>query len=211
MASPAKLERIRGYGANLVVTGQRYADALAASEEWAAQSGALVIHAFEQVETLLGQGTVGLEFENQYPGLDTLLVAVGGGGLIGGIAAWYESRVKIVGVEPEAAPTLTRARQAGRPVDAEAGGIAADSLAPKRVGEIMFTIAQAHVKDVLLVSDDSIVEAQKALWKVLRVVAEPGGAAAFAALLSRRYQPQPGERVGVLVCGGNTTAVDFKM
>ena len=211
VASPAKLERIRGYGANLVVTGQRYADALAASEEWAAQSGALVIHAFEQVETLLGQGTVGLEFENQYPGLDTLLVAVGGGGLIGGIAAWYESRVKIVGVEPEAAPTLTRARQAGRPVDAEAGGIAADSLAPKRVGEIMFTIAQAHVKDVLLVSDDSIVEAQKALWKVLRVVAEPGGAAAFAALLSRRYQPQPGERVGVLVCGGNTTAVDFKM
>jgi threonine dehydratase len=211
VASPAKLERIRGYGANLVVTGQRYADALAASEEWAAQSGALVIHAFEQVETLLGQGTVGLEFENQYPGLDTLLVAVGGGGLIGGIAAWYESRVRIVGVEPEAAPTLTRARQAGRPVDAEAGGIAADSLAPKRVGEIMFTIAQAHVKDVLLVSDDSIVEAQKALWKVLRVVAEPGGAAAFAALLSRRYQPQPGERVGVLVCGGNTTAVDFKM
>jgi threonine dehydratase len=211
VASPAKLERIRGYGANLVVTGQRYADALAASEEWAAQSGALVIHAFEQVETLLGQGTVGLEFETQYPNLDTLLVAVGGGGLIGGIAAWYGSRVKIVGVEPEAAPTLTRAREAGRPVDAEAGGIAADSLAPKRVGEIMFTIAQAHVKDVLLVSDDSIVEAQKALWKVLRVVAEPGGAAALAALLSRRYQPQPGERVGVLVCGGNTTAVDFEM
>jgi len=211
VASPAKMERIRGYGANLVVTGQRYADALAASEEWAAQSGALVIHAFEQVETLLGQGTVGLEFENQYPDLDTLLVAVGGGGLIGGIAAWYGSRVKIVGVEPEAAPTLTRAREEGRPVDAEAGGIAADSLAPKRVGEIMFAIAQAHVKHVLLVSDDSIVEAQKALWKVLRIVAEPGGAAALAALLSRRYEPKPGERVGVLVCGGNTTAVDFKM
>jgi len=211
VASPAKIERIRGYGANLVVTGQRYADALAASEEWAAQSGALVIHAFEQVETLLSQGTVGLEFENQYPDLDTLLVAVGGGGLIGGIAAWYGSRVKIVGVEPEAAPTLTKAREAGRPVDAEAGGIAADSLAPKRVGEIMFAIAQAHVKHVLLVSDDSIVEAQKALWKVLRVVAEPGGAAALAALLSRRYEPKPGERVGVLVCGGNTTAVDFKM
>ena len=179
VASPAKLERIRGYGANLVVTGQRYADALAASEEWAAQSGALVIHAFEQVETLLGQGTVGLEFENQYPDLDTLLVAVGGGGLIGGIAAWYGSRVKIVGVEPEAAPTLTRARQAGRPVDAEAAESPPIRLAPKRVGEIMFPIAQAHVKDVLLVSDDSIVEAQKALWKVLRVVAEPGGAAAL--------------------------------
>jgi threonine dehydratase len=216
VASPAKLERIRGYGANLVVTGQRYADALAASEEWAAQSGALTVHAYEQVETLLGQGTVGLELESQYPNLDTLLVAVGGGGLIGGIAAWYGSvtrglSIKIVGVEPEAAPTLTRAREAGRPVDAEAGGIAADSLAPRRVGEMMFPIAQAHVQSVLLVSDNAIVEAQKALWNVLRVVAEPGGAAAFAALLSRRYQPQPGERVGVLVCGGNTTAVDFKM
>jgi len=118
--------------------------------------------------------------------------------------------VKIVGVEPEAAPTLTRAMQAGRPVDAEAGGIAADSLAPKRVGEMMFRIAQYHVQNVLLVSDESIVEAQKRLWNVLRVVAEPGGAAAFAALLSGRYQPEPGERVGVLVCGGNTTAVDFK-
>ena len=209
VASPAKLERIRGYGAELVVTGERYADALAASEEWAAQSGALVVHAYDQVETLLGQGTVGLELENQCPGIDTLLVAVGGGGLIGGIAAWYGSRIKIVGVEPEAAPTLTRARQAGRPVDAEAGGIAADSLAPKRVGETMFPIAQAHVQEVVLVTDDAIVEAQQALWNVLRVVAEPGGAAAFAALLSRRYQAQPGERVGVLVCGGNTTAVDF--
>jgi threonine dehydratase len=211
VASAAKLERIRGYGADLVVTGERYADALAASEEWAAQSGALVVHAYDQVETLLGQGTVGLELENQYPKLDTLLVAVGGGGLIGGIAAWYGSRIKIVGVEPQAAPTLTRALQAGCPVDTEAGGIAADSLAPKRVGKLMFPIAQAHVQSVLLVSDDAIVEAQKALWKVLHVVAEPGGAATLAALLSRRYQPQPGERVGVLVCGGNTTAVDFKM
>jgi threonine dehydratase len=211
VASPAKMESIRGYGADLVVTGQRYADALAASEQWVAQSGALVIHAFDQVETLLGQGTVGLELEEQYPMLDTLLVAVGGGGLIGGVAAWYGSRIRIVGVEPEAAPTLTRARQAGRPVDAEAGGIAADSLAPKRVGELMFAIARDHVHSVVLVSDDAIVEAQKALWKVLRVVAEPGGAATLAALLSGRYQPRPGERVGVLVCGGNTTAVDFKM
>jgi threonine dehydratase len=211
VASPAKLERIRSYGADLVVTGQRYSDALAASEEWAATSGALLIHAYEQVETLLGQGTVGLEFESQNPELDTLLVAVGGGGLIGGIAAWYGSRIKIVGVEPEAAPTLTRAREAGRPVDAEAGGIAADSLAPKRVGEMMFVIARDHVQSVVLVSDDAIVEAQKTLWSVLRVVAEPGGAAAVAALLSRRYQPQPGERVGVVICGANTMAVDFKM
>jgi threonine dehydratase len=209
VASATKLERIREYGADLVVTGERYADALAASEIWARQSGALAIHAYDQVETLLGQATVGLEFEDQSPHLDTLIVAVGGGGLIGGIAAWYASRIKIVGVEPEAAPTLTRALEAGRPVDAEAGGIAADSLAPKRVGELMFPIAQAHVNSVSLVSDESIREAQKALWKVLRVVAEPGGAAAFAALLSRRYRPQPGERVGVLVCGGNSTAVDL--
>jgi threonine dehydratase len=211
VASPTKLERIREYGADLVVTGERYADALAASELWAAQSGALAIHAYDQMETLLGQGTVGLEFDEQYPQLDSLIVAIGGGGLIGGIASWYGSRIRTVGVEPEAAPTLTRALEAGHPVDAEAGGIAADSLAPKRVGELMFPIAQAHVKNVVLVSDESIREAQKALWRVLRVVAEPGGAAAFAALLSRRYQPQAGERVGVLICGGNTTAVDFKM
>jgi threonine dehydratase len=209
VASPAKLKRIRDYGAELVVTGRRYADALTASQQWAAESGALSIHAYDQAETLLGQGTVGLEMENQYSCLDTLLVAVGGGGLIGGVAAWYASRIKIIGVEPEAAPTLTRALQAGRPVDAEAGGIAADSLAPKRVGELMFPIAQSDVHRVLLVADDDIEDAQRALWKVLRVVAEPGGAAAFAALLSGRYRPQPGEQVGVLICGGNTTAVGF--
>jgi len=209
VASPTKLQRIREYGADLVVTGERYADALAASEIWAAQSGALAVHAYDQVETLLGQGSVGLEFEEQSPKLDSLLVAVGGGGLIGGIAAWYGSRIRIVGVEPEAAPTLTRALEAGRPVDAEAGGIAADSLAPKRVGELMFPIAQTHVKSMVLVSDESIQEAQKALWNGLRVVAEPGGAAAFAALLSGRYRTGPGERIGVLICGGNTTAVTF--
>lgn len=209
VASPTKLERIREYGADLVVTGARYADAVAASEVWAAQSGALAVHAYDQVETLLGQATVGLEFEDQCPHLDSLIVAVGGGGLIGGIASWYASRIKIVGVEPEAAPTLTRALEAGHPVDAEAGGIAADSLAPKQVGQLMFPIAQAHVNRVLLVTDEAIQEAQRALWKVLRVVAEPGGAAAFAALLSRRYQPRAGERVGVLICGGNTTAVGF--
>ncbi len=209
VASAEKLERIRGYGADLVVTGERYADALGASEAWAAQSGALQIHAYDQVETLLGQGTVGLEFEEQFPQLNTLLVAVGGGGLIGGVATWYAGRIKIVGVEPEAAPTLTNALNAGYPVDSPAGGIAADSLAPKRVGELMFPIARRHVHRVLLVSDTAIQEAQEALWKVLRVVTEPGGAAAFAALLSRRYEPEPGEHVGVLLCGGNTTAVNF--
>jgi len=209
VASPAKMERIRGYGADLVVSGERYADALAASEEWVAQSGALPIHAYEQIETLLGQGTVGLEFQEQSSAFDSLLVAVGGGGLIGGIAAWFAGRVKIVGVEPEAAPTLTRALEAGRPVDSEAGGIAADSLAPKRVGELMFPLAQRYVSRVVLVPDEAIQAAQAALWNVMRVVAEPGGAAAFAALLSGRYRPESGERVGVLVCGANTTAVNF--
>jgi threonine dehydratase len=209
VASAEKIGRIRGYGADLVVTGERYAEALAASESWTAQSGALPVHAYDQMETLLGQGTVGLEFEEQAPNLDTLLVAVGGGGLIGGVAAWYSGRVKIIGVEPETAPTLAHALRAGRPVDSPAGGIAADSLAPKRVGELMFPIAQRHVSSVVLVPDENIQQAQEALWKVLRVAAEAGGAAAFAALLSGRYRPQPGERVGVLICGGNTTGVDF--
>jgi len=209
VASAAKIERIRGYGADLTVTGERYADALQASEEWIERTGALPIHAFEQVETLLGQGTVGLEFEEQYPNLDTLLVAVGGGGLIGGIAAWYAGKIKIVGVEPEAAPTLTRALEAGHPVDSEAGGIAADSLAPRRVGQLMFPLAQKFVERVVLVPDVAIELAQQQLWSVLRIAAEPGGAAAFAALLTRGYRPEPGERVGVLVCGGNTTAVNF--
>ena len=210
VTSPSKIERIRNSGAELVVTGDLYADALAASEAWIAESGAMRVHAFDSVETLLGQGSVGLELEQQAPKLDTLLVAVGGGGLIGGIAAWYGGTVKIVGVEPETAPTLERALAAGKPVDAPAGGVAADSLAPKRVGEVMFPIAQQYVNSVALVTDDAIVRAQEALWNTLRVVAEPGGAAAFAALLSGRYQPAPGERVGVMISGGNTTAVDFR-
>jgi threonine dehydratase len=208
-ASPAKIQQIVDYGAVLVVTGDRYADALAASESWVSRSGAMPIHAFDQVETLLGQGTVGLEFEQQRDKLDTLLVAVGGGGLIAGIAAWYRGRISIVGVEPEKAPTLTRAFEAGVPVDAEAGGIAADSLAPRRVGELVFPIVQSYVTQTVLVTDDAIDDAQRLLWRELRVVAEPGGAAAFAALTSGRYVPHPKERVGVLICGGNTTACDF--
>jgi threonine dehydratase len=210
VSSAAKTERIRSYGAELVVGGERYADALAASEKWAAQSGALQIHAYDQEGALLGQGTVGLELEAQAPELDTLLVAVGGGGLIGGIAAWYEGGIRLIGVEPRAAPTLTRALEAGRPVDAEAGGIAADSLAPRRVGELMFPIAQKHVERVVLVEDNAIRAAQEKLWDVLRIATEPGGAAAFAALLSGQYRPEKGEAVGVLLCGGNTAAVDFQ-
>jgi threonine dehydratase len=209
VASPAKIEKIRACGAELSISGERYADALASSQAWIASSGALPVHAFDQPETLLGQGTVGLEFAAQAEHLDTLLVAVGGGGLLGGIAAWYAGRIRLIGVEPEAAPTLTRALAAGRPVEAEAGGIAADSLAPKQVGGLMFPLAQRHVARVILVEDSAIQSAQQMLWSTLRIVTEPGGAAAFAALLSGRYRPQPDERVGVLICGGNTTAVDF--
>ena len=131
VASQAKLDRIRGYGAELIIAGDRYAESLEASEAWTTQSGALPIHAYEGDETLLGQGTLGLELEEQDPKLDSLLVAVGGGGLIGGVAAWYQNRVKIVAVEPTEAPTLHLALKAGRPVDSPAGGIAADSLAPQ--------------------------------------------------------------------------------
>ena len=137
------------------------------------------------------------------------ITAVGGGGLVSGLGAWYAGRRQVVGVEPELAPTLTQALAAGRPVDADAGGIAADSLAPRRVGEQVFPIARANVAEVVLVTDGSIRNAQEALWSVVRVVAEPGGAAALAAVLSGRYRPEPGERVGIVVSGGNTVAVAF--
>jgi threonine dehydratase len=231
VSAATKRDRIRELGADLVISGERYADALAASREFAAASGAMEIHAFDQVETLLGQGTVGLEIERQYTraagdsepvssqqhvesmarveGLDTLLVAVGGGGLIGGMAAWFAGRVRLVAVEPRTAPTLYRAREAGRPVDAEAGGIAAESLAPRQVGQLMFPLAQKYVEQAVLVEDDAIREAQQALWRVIRLASEPGGAAAFAALLSGAYRPSEGERVGVVLCGSNTDAVKF--
>ena len=208
VASPEKVARIRSYGADLVVGGDLYADALAASEAWIAQTAALPVHAYDQIETLLGQGTLGMELAEQ-AAVDTVLVSVGGGGLLGGVASWFAGAVRVIGVEPETAPTLTEALKAGRPVDAPAGGIAADSLAPRRVGELMFPIARAHVARVALVSDEAIRRAQEALWSAVRIVAEPGGAAGFAALLSGAYKPAAGERVGVVVCGGNSTAVDF--
>ena len=210
ITSPAKLDRIRSYGAKLIIAGERYADALAASEAHVAATGAMAVHAYDQPQTLLGQGTLGLELEAEAPDVDTLLVAVGGGGLIGGIAAWYAGRVRVVAVESDGAPTLHAAFAAGGPVDAPAGGIAADSLAPRQVGRLMFPIARAHVApEVVLVTDDDIRAAQAALWSGLRIVAEPGGAAAFAALLSGGYRRAPNERVAVLVCGSNTTAVRF--
>jgi threonine dehydratase len=209
VSSPAKIQRIREYGADLVIEGDRYADALAASEAWAQQTGAMPIPAFDQNETILGQGTLGLELEQQASDIDTVLVAVGGGGLIAGIAAWYAGRVKVVGVEPFTSPTLTKAFEAGHPVDAEAGGLAADSLAPRRVGEKVFPIVQKYARQTVLVSDEAIAKAQAQLWRGLRIVAEPGGAAAFSAILSGAYKPAPGERVAIVVSGGNTAAVNF--
>lgn len=204
ISAAAKIARIRSYGADLVVQGDRYVEALAACEAYVAKSGARQIHAYDQAETLIGQGTLGLEIEAQAPDLDTVLVAVGGGGLIGGIAAWYGGRTKVVGVEPDGAPTLHMALAAGRPVDAPQGSVAADSLAPKQVGALMFPIAQQYVRNVVLVDDQAIIRTQAMLWETLRVVAEPGGATALAALVSRAYRPEPGERVGVVICGGNT-------
>jgi threonine dehydratase len=210
VSSPAKVQRIREYGADLVIEGDRYADALAASETWAQKAGAMSVHAFDQDETILGQGTVGKELDQQAPDIDTLLVSVGGGGLVAGIAAWYAGRIKVIGVEPFASPTLTKALEAGHPVDARAGGVAADSLAPRRVGDRVFPIARSYVHSVVLVADEAIINSQKALWQALRVVAEPGGAAAFSALLSGAYRPASGERLGVVISGGNTSAVNFE-
>ena len=205
VSAPAKIARIKSYGADVVVGGDRYADALAASEHYVEESRAMPIHAFDQVETLLGQGTVARELADQAANADTVMVAVGGGGLIGGMSIWYAGgKTRVVGIEPVAAPTLTEALKAGRPVDAPAGGIAADSLAPRQVGQLMFPIAQQHIERVLLVEDDEIVRAQALLWDVFRIAVEPGGAAALAALTSRRYEPAADEHVAVLLCGANT-------
>ncbi len=206
ISAPAKLDRIRGYGATLVVTGDRYADALAASQAWSTEHDALVVHAYDQPLTLLGQGSVALELAEQAPGLDTVLVPVGGGGLVGGIAAYYQGDVQVIGVEPDGAPTLTAALAAGKPVDAETGSIAADALAPRRVGELMFPIARRLIRTVL-VGDDAIRDAQRALWERARLVAEPAGATAYAALVSGAYRPATGERVGVVISGANTSTV----
>jgi threonine dehydratase len=204
ISDPAKMAAISGLGADLRVGGDRYADALAAAQAHAATSGALPVHAFDQRETILGQGSVGLELAAQVPGLDTVLVPVGGGGLIAGVAAWFAGSVRVVGVEPAGAPTLTRARASGGPADAPTGSIAADALAPRRVGDLVFPLTEAYVSDVVLVDDEAIRGAQQALWRAARLVAEPAAATATAALASGAYRPAPGERVAVVVSGANT-------
>lgn len=203
IAAPAKVARLRDYGATVVQTGAAYAEARAAAAARKAETGALWVDAYDASATVAGQGTVAAEFERQAPGLDTLLVAVGGGGLIGGIAAWTCGSVRLVGVETEGCPTLHAALAAGRPVDVAVSGLAADSLGAKRIGEIAFAAVTAYGGTSVLVPDAAVVAAQRALWDAARIVAEPGGATALAALLSGAYRPAAGERVGVLVCGGN--------
>lgn len=204
VSSPVKIERIRAYGAEVVVAGERYADAALLSEAFARESGALVVHPYDSPYTIAGQGTAALEWEEETPeGLDTVLVAAGGGGLVAGVALWFAGRTKVIAVEPQGSCALHAARAAGRPVDVDTESIAVDSLGAKRVGELVHLIAQELVDDVVLVPDGSIVEAQRRLWSQLRIAAEPGGATALAALIAGQYRPKPGERVGVLVCGGN--------
>lgn len=203
IVSPAKLARLEAYGATVNVVGHEFAEALEACQARQAETGAVLLHAYDQPEILAGQGTVGLEFEDQAPELDTLLVAVGGGGLIGGIASWYRGRVRLIAVESAGTPTLHTALEKGAPTDIRVSGPAADSLGARRIGALGFEAAQAFVERALLVPDEAVRDAQRTLWDRYRQIAEPGGATALAALLSGVYTPEPGERVGVLVCGGN--------
>jgi len=207
ISSPAKRALIESFGARLVVGGATYDEARAASEARAAETGALVVRAYDQEEVLAGQGTVAMEWEEDAPSLTHLLVAVGGGGLIGGFCGWHgESAVTLVAVEPEGCPCLAAALQAGQPVPAPVGGLAADSLGARQVGARMFPLAaRLRAEGRLLpvrVPDVAIREAQRRIWRELRLVAEPGGAAALAAL--EVWTPPPGARVGVLLCGANT-------
>jgi threonine dehydratase len=208
ISSPVKIARICLYGAEPVIGGQSYAEAQQRCDAYVATSGALRIHPYDAPETVAGAGTVALEWEEDLarlglPPLDTVLIAVGGGGLVSGVAAWLAGRVRVIGVEPEGSRALHAALEAGAPVDVAVQSVAADSLGARRVGDLNLAIAQRHVSGVVLVSDAAILESQRRLWRDLSIVAEPGGAAAFAALLSGAYRAEKGERVGILVCGAN--------
>jgi threonine dehydratase len=208
IATPAKIAKIKAYGAEAIIGGGSYADAQQRCDKYVSESGALSIHPYDAAETIAGQGTLALEWEEdlerlRLAKLDTVLIAVGGGGLIAGAAAWFAGRVKVVGVEPEGSRALHAALEAHAPVDVAVNSIAADSLGARRVGQLNFKIARQFVSGVVLVTDRAIGEAQRQLWADVSVIAEPGGAAAFAAIASGAYRPEPDERVGVLVCGSN--------
>ncbi|QFG21661.1 threonine/serine dehydratase [Actinomadura sp. WMMB 499] len=200
-APQVKVDRLRALGATVVQVGTRYAQAAEASRKRAADTGALFCHAYDQPEVCAGQGTLGLELPD---GIDTVLIAVGGGGLMAGVAAALEGRARVVGVEPEAIPTLERAMAAGRPVDVDVSGVAADSLGATRLGEIAHAVASRTGVRPVLVSDDAIVEARRAIWDGYRIAVEHGTAAAVAALRTGAYRPAPDERVAVVLCGANT-------
>jgi threonine dehydratase len=208
-SSPVKVARLRELGAAVSVTGAWYADAYAASQRRAEATGALVVHAYDQPEVAAGQGTVARELEAQAPRFDTVLVAVGGGGLLAGIATWVAGRARVVAIEPERCPTLAAAIERGEPVDVEVGGVAADSLGARRLSAGALAAARRAGAASVLVPDEAILEARRRLWAQLRVVAEPGGACALAALTCGAYRPAPGERVAVVVCGGNTDPSDL--
>jgi threonine dehydratase len=203
LTPPAKVTCIASFGARVVQTGATYAEALAASRERQGGTGALEVHAYDHRDVLAGQGTVGREFEQDAPDLTHVLVATGGGGLIGGIAAWYAGSAQVISVEPEGCPALHDALRAGFPVEAPVGGLAADSLGARQVGKLMFPIAQEHVAAAVLVPDEAIAAAQRMIWDNMRLVVEPGGATALAALLCGAFVPPASARVGVLICGAN--------
>lgn len=203
ISAPVKVQRLRDYGAHVNIVGANYAEALTASEARVRDTGALVVHAYDQPEAVAGQGTTARELEAQEGAFDTLVVAVGGGGFIGGIAAWHQGRTRIIAVEPKHCPTLHAAREAGAPTDVEVGGVAADALGAKRIGDYAFAIAESYIDQIVLVDDAAIRNAQTRLWRELRLLAEPAGAAALAALTSGEYLPTAGERVVVMVCGSN--------
>lgn len=209
ISSPAKVARIASYGATIVQEGANYQAALALCQNYVRDSGAMNIHAYDMETTLAGQGTLGRELEEQAPDLDRILVAVGGGGLIGGIASWYQAKSKIIGVESETCNCLHAALAAGNTITIKPSGLATDSLGASSAGSLMFPIAQNFVGHVALVSDENIRNAQRWLWTHAQIVTEPGGATAFAALLSGSYKPAKGERVGVIVCGANTPLATF--
>lgn len=203
IAGPTKIGLIRAAGVEPDVVPGAYADAFEASQAYGAESGAISIHAYDAPATLAGQGTVGLEIAQQLPDLDVLLVAVGGGGLIGGIASWFGDRLKIVAVEPERAPTLNAALRDGPETTVEVGGVAVNSLGASRVGAMCYDVATRYGIESVLVPDNAITDAQHKLWTSARLLAEPGGAAALAALTSGAYNPPLDARIGVLICGAN--------
>ena len=203
VSSAAKRARLAALGATVVVGGAAYADAARACSERQQQTGALLAHAYDQAEVLVGAGTLAMEVEAQGGLPDSVLVSVGGGGLMGGIASWFEHRSRVVALEPELAPTLFNARQVGHAVDVAVGGVAADSLGAKRIGALAWDVAQAHVRDALLVTDDAIRAAQLWLWKELKLAVEPAAALPLAALHSGVYKPHLDEKVCLIICGAN--------